>query len=236
MAPSPIRAGPPRSRAMRIFSVLASAAVIALAFGIEPTPVARRHAVVAAGAAAGDVAGRCDAQRHRGAQDRREDARRDVAAICRRARPRLRALAARPHVCRRRRRGARRLSRVRIFPEVRRHPCRRKSGDPAGALRRQRLRGARPLLSRRHPQHGGAAEPRARAPDVCPCRVLLRRPRGAVPARPLYLDGNGVDARSQARGAAGSCSPPTRATTSRRRCSAASCSTASTACASARRA
>ena len=51
MAPSPIRAGLPRRRAMRIFSVLASAAVIALAFGIEPTPVARRHAVVAAGGA-----------------------------------------------------------------------------------------------------------------------------------------------------------------------------------------
>src|SRR3954468_16233771 len=37
MAPSPIRAEPPRRRAMRIFSVVASATVIALAFGVEPT-------------------------------------------------------------------------------------------------------------------------------------------------------------------------------------------------------
>src|ERR1700716_3228419 len=37
MALSPIRAGLLRSRAMRIFSLLASATVIALAFGIEPT-------------------------------------------------------------------------------------------------------------------------------------------------------------------------------------------------------
>src|SRR4051794_32624336 len=37
MAPSPIRAGLPRSRAMRTFSALASVTVIALAFGIEPT-------------------------------------------------------------------------------------------------------------------------------------------------------------------------------------------------------
>ena len=51
MAPSPIRAGLPRSRAMRIFSVVASAAVIVLAFGIEPTPVARRHAVAGDGGA-----------------------------------------------------------------------------------------------------------------------------------------------------------------------------------------
>ena len=187
---------------MRIFSVLASAAVIALAFGIEPTrSLDGTPSPPQAALTLGDVAGRCVAQRHRGAQDRREDARRDLAAICRRARPRLRALAARPHVCRRRRRRPRRLSRVRIFPEVRRHPCRRQSGDPAGALRRQRLRGARPLLSRRHSQHGGAAEPRARAAHVRLCGVLLRRSRGAVPARLALSRRQRRRARSQARGA-----------------------------------
>src|SRR5262245_14356459 len=36
-ARSPTRAGPARPRAMRIFSVLASAAVITLTFGVEPS-------------------------------------------------------------------------------------------------------------------------------------------------------------------------------------------------------
>ena len=77
MAPSPIRAGPPRRRAMRIFSVLASAAVIALAFGIEPTrsldgtPVAARRRRRPRPMSPVDAM----PQRHRGAQDRREDAR-----------------------------------------------------------------------------------------------------------------------------------------------------------------
>src|SRR5437660_12348071 len=37
MAPSPIRAGLSRRRPMRIFSIVASTAVIVLGFGVEPT-------------------------------------------------------------------------------------------------------------------------------------------------------------------------------------------------------
>ena len=244
MAPSPIRAVRPRSRAMRTSSAHRLGAWPARSG--SPTRCGarrrrrRRVATAAAGcrptnapscAAAAPVAGRRVPPRHRGARRRgeRTTSALSVAAIRRRARPRRRALEARPHVCRRRRRRARRPARVRVFPEVRQHPRRRQPGDAALALRRQRLRGARPLLPRRHPELGGAGRSRS-ARGACSARgVVFRRSRGAVPARhALRRTATASPATPSAR-CRGSRSPPTRASTRRRRCSAASCSRASTA-------
>ena len=102
----------------------------------------------------------------------------------------------------------RRSARVRIFPRHRRQPCRRQSGHAAGALRRQRLRRARPLLSRRHPEFAGQAPiPSARAR----CSPMPR-PISAIPTRStisarLYLDGIGARAGSASRRRAGFGSP-----------------------------
>ena len=179
------------------------------------------------------VAGRCVPPRHRGAQGRRAQERADLAAIRRRARPRRRALAARPHVCRGRWRGARRSPRLRIFPQVRRQPRRRPSGDAALALCRQRLRGARPLLSRRHSELGGGS----RAPSGRGGCSITRPRTSAIRRRSISSPRSTSTATASAAMPSARCrgsrSPPTRATTSRRRCSAASCSAASTACASA---
>ena len=59
-------------------------------------------------------------------------------------------------------------------------PCRGQSGHAAGALRRQRVRGARPLLSRRHPEDGDQARSRPRARDVRLCGLVFPRSRSAV--------------------------------------------------------
>ena len=83
------------------------------------------------------------------------------------------------------------------------------------------------------PNSAVEAEPGAGAPDVLPCGVLFRRSGGAVSARPALPRRQRRRRATPSARCRGSCSPPTRATTSRRRCSAASCSTASTACASA---
>ena len=84
------------------------------------------------------------------------------------------------HVCRRRRRRAGRPQGIRIFPRHRRQPCRGQSGHAAGALRRQRLRRARPLLSRRHPEDRDQARSRPRARDVRLCGLVFPRSGGAI--------------------------------------------------------
>ena len=90
-----------------------------------------------------------------------------VAAIRRRAGPPARALEARPHVRRRRRRRrTTTYARSNISSQHRRQPRRRQSRHAAGALRRQRLRRARPVLSRRHPEHDGEARDPERAREM----------------------------------------------------------------------
>ena len=97
----------------------------------------------------------------------------------------------------------------------RQRPCRRQSGGAAGRARRQRLRGARPLLSRRHPEHAVKRTPSARG-NVRLCGVLLRRPRCAVPSGAAVSQRHGTPRDDSATARAGSSLPPTRASTRRR--------------------
>ena len=198
MAPSPIRAGRPRKRAMRTYDVVVSLGLIGLAFGlVGPAasltaprtlltarrsrcrrPMAQRDGLRAVRrlrpcgrSAAGvrraipgstrlprPVAARSEgpALRHRGVALRNADAARrqdpasaDRARICRPAGA-GRHVEARPDVCGRRRRRQEQAARVRIFPQPDQGARLRSARHAAGALRRQRVRGARPFLSRRH--------------------------------------------------------------------------------------
>ena len=75
------------------------------------------------------------------------------------------------------------LKAFRIFPRHRRHACRRQSGHAAIALRRQCLRRARPLLSRRHPEDRDQARSRPRTRDVRLCRLVFPRSGSAILSR-----------------------------------------------------
>ena len=114
------------------------------------------------------------------------------------------------------------------FSRIAEQPRRRQSGKPAGALRRQRLRRARPLLPRRHPEFSREGRSRPRAARCSP----MRRPTSAIPTRSTIwrasISTEGARPAIRARRPAGSISPPTRASTRPRRCSAACCSRAST--------
>ena len=184
-------------------SVLASAAVIGARLRassrrgrFDGTPVADAQAPTLA-------LSPVDAMRSAPARVRSRPARRragaDVAAIRRRARPRLRAVEARPHVCRRRRRRARRPAAFEYFQQHRRQPRRRQPGHAAGALRRQRLRGARPLLSRRHSRIPREARSRAARARCSP----MRRPISAIPRRSIIWRALSRRQRRAARSAAG---------------------------------
>ena len=141
----------------------------------------------------------------------------------------LRAVEARPHVCRGRRRAARRPARLRVFPAgsptpmpttIRRSPQARFVANAFVALGHYYLEGI--------PNTRGARRARAARAHVRLCGVLFRRSGCAVSARPRSISTATASTRDpEAGGAAGWCSPPTRGSTRRRRCSAASCSTAS---------
>ena len=73
---------------------------------------------------------------------------------------------------------------VRVFPPHRRRPRRGQSRHAAGALRLQRLRRARPLLPRRHPEDRGQARSRSRPRNVRLCGVLFPRSRRAILSGP----------------------------------------------------
>ena len=99
----------------------------------------------------------------------------------------------------------------------------------AGALRRQRLRRARPLLSRRHSEdRRSSADPAARARDVRLCGVLFRRSRRAILSGAALSQRHRRARRIRARPRAGSASRRRRASARRRRCSAPCCSRATT--------
>ena len=104
----------------------------------------------------------------------------ELAAIRRRRRPSRGAVEARPDVCQRRRRHPGRPARLRIFQPHRQRACRGQPVGAAGDDRRQRLRGAGPLLPQRHSQFQDQGRHRAGAGDVLLCRVLFRQCRRAV--------------------------------------------------------
>ena len=128
----------------------------------------------------GAVAERWIARRCARAGGRRKGEFLDRAAIRGRAGAAGGAMEARPHVRRRRRRAARRSARLQLFQRDRQYPSGRSAGHPAGAFRRQCLRGARALLSRRHPEfeNRGGSDPGPR--HVRLCGHLFRRCRRAV--------------------------------------------------------
>jgi TPR repeat protein len=109
------------------------------------------------------------------------------------------AMEARPHVCRRRRRAAGRPARLQLFQRDRQYPSGRDAGHAAGALRRQRLRGARALLSHRHSQFEDRRIRRARAR----CSLCRATYFGDADAQyelgRLYLDGTPSDPHQAAR-------------------------------------
>ena len=99
-------------------------------------------------------------------------------------------------------------------------------GTPQARIRRQRLRGAGPLLSQGHSQLDDRAGRRPRARDVRLRRLLFRRCRRAVSARPSLS--RRLAERSAPGGALVPARPRPRAIAAPRRCWATCCSRAST--------
>ena len=132
------------------------------------------------------------------------------------------------HVCRRRRRHAGRPQGVPIFPRHRRQPCRGQSGHAAVALRRQRLRRARSLLSRRHSEDRDQARSRPRARDVRLCGLVFPRSGSAILSGAALSRRRRRAARPAPRRRAGSASRRRRGSVRRRRCSAPCCLPATT--------
>ena len=82
-------------------------------------------------------------------------------------------------------------ARVRVFPPPHHRAWRRQCRHAQCALRGQRLRDARAISPRRHPRHASRPTP-CRARHVPLCRVLFRRSRGPISARPALSLGKGA--------------------------------------------